>query len=76
MKLNPITSLYYISPACFGFLLLPFFMFELPRIRNDPTVQINPAVLLSNAGAAFGGSKRWSITCVDIQWQHPLMQSV
>lgn len=53
LKLNPITSLYYISPACFGFLLLPFFMFELPKIRNDPSVQINPAVLLSNAAAAF-----------------------
>ena len=85
LKLNPITSLYYISPACFGFLLLPFFMFELPKvtcdwrwsiqlgvvlhlpmrpfckvspialqIRNDPSVVINPAVLISNAAAAFG----------------------
>jgi hypothetical protein len=54
LKLNPITSLYYISPACFAFLLLPFLCFELPKIRNDPNVVINPAVLLSNATAAFG----------------------
>jgi hypothetical protein len=53
LKLNPITSLYYISPACFCFLLLPFLMFELPKIRNDPSVVINPAILFSNAAAAF-----------------------
>lgn len=56
LKLNPITSLYYISPACFSFLLLPFLMFELPKIRNDPSVQINAGILFSNAAAAFGES--------------------
>ncbi len=54
LKLNPITSLYYIAPCCFGFLLLPFLMFELPKIRNDPAVVISIPVLLSNAAAAFG----------------------
>lgn len=36
LKLNPITSLYYISPACFACLLLPFFLFELPKVRQSP----------------------------------------
>ena len=56
-KLNPITSLYYISPCCFLFLAVPFFLLELPKIRNDPTVQFSSAVFLSNAAAAFG--ERW-----------------
>lgn len=53
-KLNPITSLYYIAPCCFAFLAVPFFLLELPKILNDPSVQINAAVFLSNAAAAFG----------------------
>ncbi len=60
LKLNPITSLYYIAPCCFAFLLLPFLMFELPKIRNDPAVVINIPVLLSNAAAAFGALSRLS----------------
>eukprot|EP00208_Stichococcus_sp_RCC1054_P007436 CAMPEP_0206150384 /NCGR_PEP_ID=MMETSP1473-20131121/38272_1 /ASSEMBLY_ACC=CAM_ASM_001109 /TAXON_ID=1461547 /ORGANISM="Stichococcus sp, Strain RCC1054" /LENGTH=331 /DNA_ID=CAMNT_0053547883 /DNA_START=1603 /DNA_END=2598 /DNA_ORIENTATION=+ len=53
LKLNPITSLYYIAPCCFAFLLLPFLMFELPKIRNDPAVIISVPVFFSNAAAAF-----------------------
>ncbi len=56
LKLNPITSLYYISPCCFAFLAVPFFLLELPKIRNDPSVQISAAVFLSNAAAAFGAT--------------------
>ena len=58
MKLNPITSLYYISPCCFAFLAVPFFVLELPKIQNDPSVQINAAVFFSNAAAAFGAHHR------------------
>lgn len=54
MKLNPITTLYYIAPCCFAFLLLPFVMLEAPKIMNDPSVVFRPGVLLSNAAAAFG----------------------
>ena len=54
LKLNPITSLYYISPCCFAFLAIPFFLLELPKIRADPSIQISAAVFLSNAAAAFG----------------------
>jgi hypothetical protein len=53
LKLNPITTLYYIAPCCFMFLLLPFFMIELPKIRNDPSVNLDPVVFFSNAAAAF-----------------------
>ena len=54
LKLNPITTLYYIAPCCFGFLLLPFIMLEAPKIMNDPAVTFSPFVLLTNASAAFG----------------------
>ena len=73
LKLNPITSLYYISPACFGFLLLPFFCFELPKIRNDPSVVISPAVLLSNATAAFG-APQLPVVCAP-RLSHPCMRT-
>lgn len=53
LKLNPITTLYYIAPCCFGFLLLPFAMLEAPKIMNDPSVVFSPAVFISNAAAAF-----------------------
>eukprot|EP00887_Chlorella_sp_A99_P000804 scaffold5.g804.t1 len=54
LKLNPITTLYYIAPCCGAFLLVPFAFLELPRILNDPAVVINPWVFLSNATVAFG----------------------
>ena len=34
--------------------VLPFAMLELPKIMNDPKVNLNPAIFLSNAAAAFG----------------------
>eukprot|EP00891_Asterochloris_glomerata_P003318 jgi/Astpho2/3318/e_gw1.00054.52.1_t len=54
LKLNPITTLYYVAPCCLAFLVLPFAMLELPKIMNDPKVNLNPAIFLSNAAAAFG----------------------
>ena len=54
LKLNPITTLYYIAPCCFTFLLLPFAMIEAPKIMNDPTVYFSPFVFITNAAAAFG----------------------
>ena len=55
LKLNPVTTLYYIAPCCFCFLLVPFAFIEAPRILNDPHVRIDPFIFLSNAAAAFGG---------------------
>lgn len=54
LKLNPVTTLYYIAPCCFAFLLIPFAFIEAPKIMNDPSVQFGPMVFLSNAAAAFG----------------------
>lgn len=53
LKLNPITTLYYVAPCCFGFLLLPFFALEFGKITNDPTLVINPFHMIGNATAAF-----------------------
>ncbi|GLI60866.1 hypothetical protein VaNZ11_003083 [Volvox africanus] len=37
IKLNPVTTLYYVAPACFAFLFVPFAFLELPRIMHpDP----------------------------------------
>ena len=42
--------------------VLPFAMLELPKIMNDPKVNLNPAIFLSNAAAAFGEHlmKKWA----------------
>ena len=53
LKLNPITTLYYVAPCCFGFLLLPFFAIEFSKITSDPSVVVNPFHMLANASAAF-----------------------
>lgn len=54
LKLNPITTLYYVAPCCFGFLLFPFFALEFTKITTDPTLVINPFYMLANAMVAFG----------------------
>ena len=53
LKLNPITTLYYVAPCCFGFLLVPFFALEYGKITNDATLVIQPLHMLGNASAAF-----------------------
>lgn len=55
LKLNPITSLYYISPCCFLFLSLPWAILELPKLMRSPElVVVDPVIMISNAAAAFG----------------------
>eukprot|EP00898_Chlorokybus_atmophyticus_P005223 jgi/Chlat1/5701/Chrsp38S00428 len=60
--MNPITSLYYISPCCFAFLLPAFAYFELPFIMalaeaeaagHGRGVRFGAGVFLSNASVAF-----------------------
>jgi hypothetical protein len=53
IKLNSVTTLYYVSPACFVFLSVPFVFLELPKFTTSEDVNVNPAVLLSNAALAF-----------------------
>lgn len=53
IKLNPVTTLYYIAPACFVFLLVPFTVLELPKMTHDEGLQINWPLLLGSAASAF-----------------------
>jgi len=52
IKLNPLQSLYYVSPACLLCLLVPFSFVELQELLRDPPV-IYPAVFLGNGMIAF-----------------------
>ncbi|GAQ82059.1 Nucleotide-sugar transporter family protein [Klebsormidium nitens] len=54
LKLNPITSLYYISPACLAFLTIPWVFIEMPRLQQIAMWRFDPFVFLSNASVAFG----------------------
>jgi len=54
IKLNPITSLYYIAPCCFVFLAIPFGLYELPILMADTAIKFNPWILLLNCLTAFG----------------------
>ena len=54
LSLNPITTLYYIAPASFMFLLLPWSIFEARQILSDTTLRIDVPIFVSNAAAAFG----------------------
>jgi hypothetical protein len=54
LKLNSITTMYYVSPCCFVFLLLPWTFLEYPKLAAAAgTVTFDPLVLTSNAVAAF-----------------------
>ena len=55
IKLNSVTTLYYVSPACFVFLLAPFAFIEAPRFASSSGSASTSilAVLGSNAALAF-----------------------
>jgi len=53
IKLNSVTTLYYVSPVCFVFLTIPFVFVELPHILAAEVIPVNPVVLLSSAVLAF-----------------------
>ena len=53
IKLNSVTTLYYVSPACLVFLCVPFAFLEMPKMMASADVNMNPAVLGSNAAVAF-----------------------
>lgn len=54
LKLNPITTLYYVAPCCFGFLFVPWLFLEAGAIMRDPNLVVDPLLLLANAAVAFG----------------------
>ena len=51
--LNPIQSLYYVSPACLACLTLPYLVLEFPIMRTSDAWQLRPMVMLANASTAF-----------------------
>jgi hypothetical protein len=55
IKLNPVTTLYYIAPACFAFLCVPFTFIEYPKMSGQ-TIEWNLPTgwLLASACSAFG----------------------
>ncbi len=52
-SLNPIQSLYYVSPACLLCLLVPFLVLEFPVMRDSTAWQLRPPVMVANAAVAF-----------------------
>jgi len=58
IKLNPITSMYYISPCCLLFLSVPWLALEYPRLRAAGVIGGAGAVasgMTTSSEAAFGG---------------------
>ncbi|KAK3286727.1 hypothetical protein CYMTET_5732 [Cymbomonas tetramitiformis] len=54
MKLNPITTLYYIAPACFCFLSVPFVLIELPKMQESVDWNFDVTIFAANATVALG----------------------
>jgi drug/metabolite transporter (DMT)-like permease len=53
IKLNPITSLYYIAPCCLVFLTFPWFVMEYPLLRDKSSLRFDFWVFGSNSLCAF-----------------------
>ncbi|KAG6503996.1 probable sugar phosphate/phosphate translocator At4g32390 [Zingiber officinale] len=53
ISLNPITSLYYVAPCCFVFLLLPWSFIELPLLRGQAAFRPDLLVFGTNSLCAF-----------------------
>jgi hypothetical protein len=52
VKLNPVTTLYYVAPPCFVFLMVPWSYLEMNKVLTEPLI-INPWILLASAASAF-----------------------
>ena len=57
IKLNPVTTLYYVAPACFGFLSVPFAIVEMPKIMNATEFVVPTGWLMASAVSAFGACR-------------------
>ncbi|GMH44114.1 hypothetical protein BSKO_12048 [Bryopsis sp. KO-2023] len=53
LKMNPLQSLYYVSPACFVGLLIPFSLVEFDQLTTRTDWEFSPLVFIANASAAF-----------------------
>lgn len=54
LKLNSITTLYFVAPTCACFLALPFAALELPKMLEDETLQVDASIFLANCTVALG----------------------
>ncbi|KAL8125718.1 putative sugar phosphate/phosphate translocator At4g32390 [Apium graveolens] len=53
IKLNPITSLYYVSPCCFVFLSVPWLIVEFPVLRETSSFHFDYWIFGTNSICAF-----------------------
>ncbi|KAH7678938.1 Glucose-6-phosphate/phosphate and phosphoenolpyruvate/phosphate antiporter domain-containing protein [Dioscorea alata] len=53
ISLNPITSLYYVAPCCFAFLLVPWVLVELPVLRQTSSFHLDFFIFGTNSLCAF-----------------------
>ncbi|KAJ4826570.1 hypothetical protein Tsubulata_008520 [Turnera subulata] len=53
ISLNPITSLYYVAPCCFVFLLVPWFFVEFPVLRETSSFHFDFLIFGTNSFCAF-----------------------
>lgn len=52
MKMNPLQSIYYISPVCMACLSINFYIIELPKLQTDSTWDLQPPMFLLNGACA------------------------
>ena len=49
LKLNSVTTMYYVSPCCFVFLVVPWLFLEYPKLSaGGPTYSMISVVLVQN----------------------------
>jgi hypothetical protein len=53
IKLNPITSLYYVAPCCLAFLFIPWIYVEFPVLRDTSSFHLDYAIFGANSFCAF-----------------------
>ncbi|GKV03278.1 hypothetical protein SLEP1_g15610 [Rubroshorea leprosula] len=53
ITLNPITSLYYVAPCCFVFLLVPWIFVEYPVLRETSSFHFDFLIFGTNSVCAF-----------------------
>ncbi|GLT26171.1 hypothetical protein SLA2020_012560 [Shorea laevis] len=53
INLNPITSLYYVAPCCFLFLIFPWVAMELPLLRENSSFHFDYFIFGMNSFCAF-----------------------
>lgn len=53
VKLNPLSTLHYVAPACLAFMLAPLYVVEVPLLLQLHKIPANPLLLLGSGLSAF-----------------------